>query len=268
MVYGDSRSDWSAIASAVAHPQTPKAPTNLSSSPTATGLDISWTSTDSSVTEWGIIFFDTGTPGAFVGETGIPASASTAHLDSLNAGHRYITQVVGYNQYGRGTAVGARDAIVGQGTPPAPTNLQITSKDPTTIQLDWCGSPAAVGYHFWHRRSDIAGSVLQTDESYTAQTTYGVAYLIPGVWNYEFCVSAFNGNLESGLSACLTAAQPVAVVGGPVGFSGCYNGSSSSVASESVASLEDGGLLLPNSTSSAVLEGMPTATGAASAMLI
>jgi len=175
--------------------------------------------------------------------------------------------VVGYNQYGRGTAVGGRDVLVGKGTPPAPTNLQITSQDPTTIQLDWCGSPDAVGYHFWHRRSDTAGTVLQTDESYTTHTTYGVAYLIPGVWTYEFCVSAFNGNLESGRSACLTAAHPVAVVGGPVGGSGCYSATSTSSV-ESEDSLEDGDLdldLLPTSTSSTVLEGMPTATGASPA---
>ena len=268
MVYGDARSDWTAIASAIAHPQTPKPPTSITTSPTTTGIDISWVSTDSSVTEWGIVFFDTGTSGAFAGEVGIPASASTAHLDSLNSGHRYIIQVVGYNSYGRGTAVGSRDVIVGKGTPPAPTNFQITSTDPTTIQLDWCGSADAVGYHFWHRRSDTAGTVLQTDESYTAHTTYGVAYLIPGVWNYEFCVSAFNGNLESGLSACLTAAHPVAIVGGPVGGSGCYSASSissvdSDASASASASVEDGDLdALPTSTSSTVLEGVPMATGA------
>lgn len=84
--------------------------------------------------------------------------------------------------------------------PPAPTNFQVTSLDPTTIKMDWCGSPLAAAYQFWSRNINTAGSILTSDNTTVSATTQDWYFLYPGVWNYEFCVSAVNGDLESGLS--------------------------------------------------------------------
>ena len=85
--------------------------------------------------------------------------------------------------------------------PLVPTNLQITSLDPTSIQLDWCGSSDAGSYQLWSRDINDANSVLtMINGSGTADTTANDYWLFPGVWNYEFAVSASNGDLVSGPS--------------------------------------------------------------------
>ncbi|GFF87398.1 hypothetical protein IFM47457_07484 [Aspergillus lentulus] len=38
----------------------------------------------------------------------------------------------------------------------------------------------------------------------TTETSYEVGFLFPGSWNFEFCVSAFNGNLETAPVSCIT----------------------------------------------------------------
>jgi hypothetical protein len=162
--------------------------------------------------------------GAFVNTLGIEPTRLSAHVDSLTPGIHYIIAVQGWNQYGGGFPGVGRGVTVGDGTPPAPTNLQITSIDGTTIHLDWCGSPQAAGYRFWYRNINIAGSVLYADNSSSTATNWGVAYLFPGVWNYEFCISAFNGEFESPLSTCVTCPQPGQIAGGPVCGAGCYSG--------------------------------------------
>jgi fibronectin type 3 domain-containing protein len=98
----------------------------------------------------------------------------------------------------------ARSVTIGAATPPVPTGLQVTSTDATTVQLSWNGSSQAAGYRIWVRNI-TNGEQSHADENIVNGTTYGVAYLYPGVWNYEFCVTAINGALESGKSNCVVA---------------------------------------------------------------
>lgn len=46
------------------------------------------------------------------------------------------------------------------------------------------------------------------DEYVVEGTSHGIAFLFPGVWNFEFCVTAVNGALESGKSSCVVAPRP------------------------------------------------------------
>lgn len=219
-----AKTDWSSIVTAVCHPQTPAPPANILTTATATGVDISWDNLGYGVTEWAVLVYDRDTVGAFVNTIGIESSRLSAHVDSLTPGIHYIIAVQGWNQYGGGFPGGGRSVTVGDGMPPAPTNLQITSTDSTTISMAWCGSPEAAGYRRWSRNINTAGSVLSPDNSSSTATNWDVGWLFPGVWNYEFCISAFNGELESPLSTCVTCPQPGLIAGGPVGGADCYSG--------------------------------------------
>ncbi|MFE9610690.1 fibronectin type III domain-containing protein [Streptomyces sp. NPDC006012] len=98
---------------------------------------------------------------------------------------------------------GTRPAAVSR--PPA--GLKVTSTDATTVQLNWTGSAQAAGYRVWVRNIDD-GSQSTADEWIGQDTSHGIAYLFPGVWHYEFCVTAVNGALESGKSNCVVAPRP------------------------------------------------------------
>ncbi|WP_206505976.1 fibronectin type III domain-containing protein [Streptomyces chrestomyceticus] len=77
------------------------------------------------------------------------------------------------------------------------------------MQLTWAGSGQAAGYRVWIRNIND-GSPSKADEYVVNETSRGIAYLVPGVWNYEFCVTAVNGEAESGKSNCVTASRPPA----------------------------------------------------------
>lgn len=140
-----------------------------------------------------------------MGIYGIEPAKLSAHVDDLTPDIHYIVGVQGWNTYGGGFLGLGPGVTVGEGTPPAPTNFQVTSLDATTVQIDWCGSPKAAGYYFWSRNINTQSAPVKTNGSSTSQTTSNWAYLFPGVWNYEFCVSAYNGELESGLSNCVVS---------------------------------------------------------------
>ena len=202
--YGDVvETEWSDTISAVCHPQTPPPPVDIITRATNTGIDISWASLGRGIIEYAILIHDRDTIGAFVNVIGIEATSLSAHVDSLTPGIHYDIALQGWNKYGGGFPGMGQSVTVGAGMPPAPTNLQITSIDDTTIQMDWCGSHEAAGYHFWSRNINVEGSVLLVENSSITGTSVRKWFLYPGVWNYEFCVSAFNGELESDLSNCV-----------------------------------------------------------------
>jgi hypothetical protein len=82
----------------------------------------------------------------------------------------------------------------------------VTSVDATTATVSWTASPTATGYRIWTRNIND-GSVSKPGDV-TDQTSGGFAYMIPGVWNFEFCVTAVNGDLESPKSQCKVAPRP------------------------------------------------------------
>ncbi|MCD9900986.1 fibronectin type III domain-containing protein [Streptomyces sp. MT29] len=108
---------------------------------------------------------------------------------------------------GRRAARPRSPVVVGAGAPSAPTGLKVVPADATTVQLSWKGSAQAAGYRVWIRNMNN-GSQSAADESVISTTNHGIAFLVPGTWNYEFCMTAVNGALESGKSNCVVAPRP------------------------------------------------------------
>jgi hypothetical protein len=206
--YGDQKTEWSETSSAVCHPQTPRAPTGIVTRATATGLNVSWPSLGHDIVEYALLIHDRDTPGAMVNTIGIEPTSLSVHVDSLTPGIHYAIALQAWNQHGGGFPGAGQSVTVGAGTAPPPTNLRITSLDDTTIKMDWCGSPDAAGYLFWSRNINVKDSELVVEDFSTTETTRSRGFLFSGVWNYEFCISAFNGELESSLSNCVVCIFP------------------------------------------------------------
>lgn len=206
----DLKSDWSATVSATAHPKTSPPPVGIVTRATATGVDVVWGAptgdfTDS-IDRYQILAYDTDIPGAFV--TGTAVKGKSVHIDDLVPGHHYVIAVATWNAAGGGMPGNGRSVTVGAGTPPAPTGLKVTSTDPTTVQLTWTGSEQAAGYRVWTRNINNGSQSTAGEQPVGTTTSTGVAYLYPGTWNYEFCVTAINGAAESGKSNCVVAPRP------------------------------------------------------------
>jgi len=203
---GDGASAWSAVVGATVHPQTATGPSTVVTHATATGVDVSWTAPTgkytSTIERYGVLTYDQDTPGAWLNDVGV--KGTSAHIDGLTPGHRYAVAVEAWNAAGGGLPGGAPAVIIGGGTPPAPSGLRVTSVDPTTVQLAWSGSAQAAGYRVSVR--NINDSTVSYEIS--SGPSHGIAFLFPGVWNYEFCVTAFNGDAQSGRSNCVIAPRP------------------------------------------------------------
>ncbi|HEX6342604.1 fibronectin type III domain-containing protein [Umezawaea sp.] len=203
------RSDWSPVVSAVAHPLTARGPSDIVTRATATGVDVSWNEPTgehtSTIDRYQILTLDKDVPGAWLGGTAV--KGRSVHVDGLVPGHRYTVAVATWNAAGGGIPAGARPVVVGAGTPAPPTDLRVTSTDPTTVRLRWTGSSGAAGYRVWVRDVN-GGEPARVDGNVVEATEHGIAYLFPGVWNYEFCVTAINGEAESGRSDCVVAPRP------------------------------------------------------------
>ena len=65
----------------------------------------------------------------------------------------------------------------------------------------------------WARNINQAGSQLQVISNVTGVTWNDEFFLFPGVWNYEFALSAFNGDTESPRGPAIVAPSPVAAAG-------------------------------------------------------
>lgn len=201
----DDYSDWSSLTSVTAHPQTAPGPSNIIVTPSGSGIQIAWDAVlGFSVNRYMAIVWDQDTPGAWIGA--YPEAGTTHLVSDLIIGHRYKVWVSTWVNLsdgfpGEGVPAGAREVVVGGGRPAPPTNLQVVNLDPTTIQLTWQGSGSATGYGIYTR--SVKSSDPSKLQGTTTETSQGVAFLYPGTWNYEFCISAYNGNLESDHTTCV-----------------------------------------------------------------
>ncbi|KAE8167238.1 hypothetical protein BDV40DRAFT_284981 [Aspergillus tamarii] len=208
---GDTiKGDWTTTLTATAHPQTAEAPQNVIVSATTTGFDISWEpptgSYSDSVIEYNVLYWDKDAECDFI--TGAAFTGTSAHIDSLVAGHRYFVAIETWNAAGQGFPAVVRSVIPGAGTPPPPTDLNIIAADQTTVHLTWDSLSAAAGCRLWLRNVNATGSKLEA-LNYTVEAACSDQYyLFPGTWNYEWCVSAFNGNAESAKGKCVLAPSP------------------------------------------------------------
>lgn len=77
------------------------------------------------------------------------------------------------------------------------------------FSITWEDSGAAAGYRVWIRNINEANSefVLVANVSDACNDEY---FLFPGVWNYAFALSAFNGNKDSARGPSAVAPSPAA----------------------------------------------------------
>jgi hypothetical protein len=74
--------------------------------------------------------------------------------------------------------------------------------------IQWDGVENAGGYRIWSRNVNMAGSELVVAANVTDQTCAEDFFLFPGVWNYAFAMSSFNGDEESAVGAEVVAPSP------------------------------------------------------------
>ncbi|KAK3317238.1 carbohydrate esterase family 3 protein [Cercophora scortea] len=233
-------SPWSAIVSAVAHPETAPGPRNIVTHPTASGFTATWDppiGDFGDIDRYGVYWFDTDTPGAFPGVVGVRETA--AEIVGLTAGHQYIVALDTWTAAGGGLLAGARPVRVGMGKPPTPTGVHAVALDNTTVELIWELDPSATGYVVWIADADDhntcgnccssqhdADSLLQGKRpeprhriicDNTATLTIAkegdtpslrsvvIGGLVPSVCEFVFAVGAYNGNDESDLSEWVMA---------------------------------------------------------------
>ncbi|KAM7214644.1 hypothetical protein V8F06_009965 [Rhypophila decipiens] len=154
------------------------------------------------VNRYGVIIWDRDEPGAFIESRPSTSTATSMDIYGLRAGHKYSVWVATYvNLNGRicgGLPASGREVIIGRGAPTPPGNLNVVNIDPTTVRLTWSTSASASGYGVYVYTSAWAP---HGEGTYVAGTTHSIGFLFPGTWNYRYCVTAFNGNLESSRTA-------------------------------------------------------------------
>ncbi|WP_425718865.1 SGNH/GDSL hydrolase family protein [Micromonospora sp. DT233] len=210
---GDTvKGPWSGIVGAIARPKTAPPPLEVISTPAASGAGIDveirpptgpYTDT---IDRYELIIFDEDQPGDLLQSYGF--RGTRVHLGGLRQGHRYRIAVATWNAVSGGLPGGARSVVAGVQTPPVPTNLRVSTVDPTTVQLNWNASPGAAGYRLWKRNASETGSIFYSSDWIMYEPSHREEWLYPGAWNFEFCVTAINGSLESPKSNCVRPPRP------------------------------------------------------------
>ncbi|GFF92627.1 exochitinase 1 [Aspergillus udagawae] len=206
----DVRSDWSEFSSATAAVATAPGPSNIIVQPQGNDVHVRWDAvTGYYVNRYAVLVWDKDTEGAFV--VTYPTVDTSFVIKDLKPGHRYGIWVATYvgmigSLTRRSAIVGGlpaagREVIAGQGAPAPPGGLRVITIDATTIRLEWNAVSGAAGYNFYYR-SVRDNTALKLGDT-TTETSKGVAFLFPGNWNFEFCVSAWNGNLETAPVSCI-----------------------------------------------------------------
>ncbi|KAF2635693.1 hypothetical protein P280DRAFT_473621 [Massarina eburnea CBS 473.64] len=214
----DDRSAWADSVFCTAHPKTAPAPSKITSAPSGDGIQMNWEAVSGyDVNRYGVIVWDRDTEGSFISTTA--ATCCGSFIGGLKSGHRYSVWVTTYinmqsSWTGDAEIVGGipgsgHEVIINGGVPSAISGLNVVNQDPTTITLSWdAASGSAAGYAIYFRSIRTGAETEQSAVGTTIDTSYGVGFLFPGTWNYEFCVSAFNGNLESSTTCIVPPVYP------------------------------------------------------------
>ena len=208
---GNQQGAWTSVQSAIAQPQTAATPTNVFVNPTSGGVTVTWDKSvgphSDSVILYNVITWDLDTDCTFI--IGNAFKQSPAVINGLNIGHRYLVAIEAWNANGEGFPMVAHNVVPGAGTPSIPTGFNLVSQDPTSVYATWNRVANAGGYNVYMRDNYTNGTFVnnggQSDPCFTGY------FLFPGTWNYQFCVSAYNGNLEShnASTPCPYAPSPV-----------------------------------------------------------
>ncbi|CZT15047.1 uncharacterized protein RCC_12037 [Ramularia collo-cygni] len=178
---GNRKGDWTDWSTSTARPRTAAAPSNVVARSTDSGIDVSWTGStgpySNTITQYDIYWFDQDVPCSFVQSAGF-LSVGNASLVDLVPGHKYSISVEAWNNVGAGLPGVARSVIPGRGTPATVSGLKVEAINSTTAHLTWDTVPDAAGYYVSARNINIPN-----------QTS--------GTWNYEYAVTAFNGEADA-----------------------------------------------------------------------
>ncbi|CAH0045975.1 unnamed protein product [Clonostachys solani] len=199
-------SDWSSLLSSTAHPKTAGGPSGIAVYPESNGLRFSWDAVPrSDVNRYQVIILDQDVAGSYI--EGYAAKGTSHTISNLKSGHRYSTSVqtwvdLGNGRLAGGRPAGHRHARVGAGAPStSPKNLKVQNLSSVQILLEWSSVSDALGYAIYVRNIND-GSNFKLDGS-TTSISYGVGFLFPGTWNFEFCVVSYNGDLETSRDSCV-----------------------------------------------------------------
>ncbi|KAK0724340.1 SGNH hydrolase-type esterase domain-containing protein [Lasiosphaeris hirsuta] len=217
---GDTvRSAWTPVVSAVANPHHAPPPSNIAvrSVVGSAGFSISWTPVAGGeecgpVDRYGVVTFDRDVPGSWPGVVGVRGVGGW--VGGLVEGHRYSVGVQTWTRKaGGGEIRWARAVAVGMGTPGAPGRVQVRVLGKGSVEVRWCGDGRAAGYRIWVRGVGGFGAREVGDEQVGGEEGKRVVTgLEPSVWDFEYAVSAYNGDDESGLSQW-TVAPPSLIEG-------------------------------------------------------
>ena len=203
----DNRSSWTSSVFCKSKPKTAPGPKKIKSAPSGNGIQMNWEAVKGyDVNRYAVIVWDKDTEGAFTDTRA--ASCCGLFIDGLTPGHRYGTWVTtyvnmdsswtGYASIVGGLPKAGHEVIIGGGTPGPVSGFKAVNTDPTTVILVWTGAVGDVAGYAIYMHSIRKGAETDLEEvAQTDGTSYGIAFLYPGTWNYEFCVVAYNGNLES-----------------------------------------------------------------------
>ncbi|SCN74636.1 uncharacterized protein FFNC_11530 [Fusarium fujikuroi] len=214
--YGDySVGPYTSKLSAKATPKLSDPPQNVEVAPAADGFTVTWDpptgpNTDS-IVEYNILYWDWNPDDCEI-ITGAAFTSSPAAIKGLTPGRNYLIAPVTWNENGQGLPFFANNAVPGAGTPPVPSDLKILSTDSTSVHITWTGSDSAGGYHVWNRNVNQKDSKFEIVSNVTGSTCLDDFLLFPGTWNYEWCISAYNGNEESPQGPAKLAPSPASGV--------------------------------------------------------
>ncbi|CEN60776.1 Putative Fibronectin type III domain protein [Aspergillus calidoustus] len=206
----DARSSWSALSSVTANIKTAPGPSNIIVEPQGTDVLVRWDAvTGYNVNRYGVLAWDKSTEGAFI--TIYPTKDTSLLVKGLKSGSRYGIWVATYvgmigsltRQYvvAGGLPAEGREFIAGSWAPAPPTGLRVTNIDATTVRLEWNAAAGASGYGIYTR--SVRDNTALERGGTTTQTSHEIYFLFPGTWNFQFCISAYNGNLETAPVACV-----------------------------------------------------------------
>lgn len=90
----------------------------------------------------------------------------------------------------------AKPRLLAGWAPASPANVEVYEYDAVRIQLGWSSSNGAEGYYVHSRYIPDNGGFTRSSAIPTYTTTE-IGFLFPSAWNFEFCMSAYAGGLES-----------------------------------------------------------------------
>ncbi|KAF5688010.1 carbohydrate esterase family 3 [Fusarium globosum] len=211
---GDNiKGSFTGTLTAEAKPQLAPPPQNVNVKATEAGFTVTWDNpkglyTDS-IDRYNIIYWDWKSDHCSY-LNGAAFESSPGKVTGLPPRINYLIALVTWNENGEGFPILVSNAVPGYGTPETPSGVKVDTIDATSVRITWDDvGPEAGGYRVWSRNINEKDSKFQVIANVTMGSLCNEEYFIfPGVWNYAFAVSAFNGDNESGRSSGIIASKP------------------------------------------------------------